>query len=293
MTETSLYTVDGRAALRIERALAHPPEKVWRALTEPSQLNQWFPFDVEPTLAVGGTVRFSDRAGGPLTTGVITDLEPPKLLAYTWETDHLRWELSPTATGCALVLTHTGHDRYGTASFAAGWHACIDWLDAVLAGRPTKQPDNMDGTHERFVAELGLDQGEVIEVQEGWRVRFERQLVRPAAQAWRALVGDDEPTVGGPVPAGAVVAGFEAGTVTDVVPGTSLAYEWLADGAPAGQVHWELGGGTGHGARVVLTHTGPVAPRHDRMTAPSACHDRIKDLAADLASTPKEVIAMD
>ena len=291
MTETSLYTVDGCAALRIERALAHRPEKVWRALTEPSQLNQWFPFDVEPTLEVGGTVRFSDRAGGPPTTGLITDLEPPKLLAYTWETDHLRWELSASATGCVLVLTHTMHDRYGTASFAAGWHACIDRLDAVLAGCPTEQPDNMDGTHERFVAELGLDQGEVTEAPGGWRVRFERQLVRPAAQAWLALVGDDEPTAGGPVPVHAAVAGFEAGTVIEVLPGTSLAYEWLADGAPAGQVHWELGGGTGHGARVVLTHTGPVAPRDDRMTALSACRDRIKDLAADLASTPRETTA--
>jgi uncharacterized protein YndB with AHSA1/START domain len=287
VTETSLYTVDGRAALRIERALAHPPEKVWRALTEPSQLNQWFPFDVESTLEVGGTVRFSDRAGGPLTTGVITDLEPPKLLAYTWETDHLRWELSRTATGCALVLTHTVHDRYGTASFAAGWHACIDWLDAVLAGRPTERPDNMDGTHERFVAELGLDQGEVTEVPEGWRVRFERQLVRPATQAWLALVGDDEPTVGGPLPAGAEVAGFGVGTLTEAVPGKALAYEWLADGTPAGTIRWELGEGTGHGARAVLTQTGPSDRSNDQSRAVSACHDRIEDLAAHLASTPK------
>ena len=45
MTGTTRYTEDGRPAVRIERALRHPVAKVWRALTEPSQLNQWFPFD--------------------------------------------------------------------------------------------------------------------------------------------------------------------------------------------------------------------------------------------------------
>ena len=40
---------DGRWRLRFTRALAHPPEKVWRAITEPEHLAQWFPTTIEGT----------------------------------------------------------------------------------------------------------------------------------------------------------------------------------------------------------------------------------------------------
>ena len=42
MTE-SLQARDGRSVLRMERWLKHPPEKVWRAMTEPDRLADWFP----------------------------------------------------------------------------------------------------------------------------------------------------------------------------------------------------------------------------------------------------------
>ena len=35
-------TVDNRPALRFERRLAHPIDKVWRAVTEPDELGRWF-----------------------------------------------------------------------------------------------------------------------------------------------------------------------------------------------------------------------------------------------------------
>ena len=34
---------DGRFVLRFERRLPHPPEEVWRALTEPDRMAAWFP----------------------------------------------------------------------------------------------------------------------------------------------------------------------------------------------------------------------------------------------------------
>lgn len=256
MTATSLRTEDGRAALRIERSLAHPPEKVWRALTEPSHLNQWFPFDVEPELVVGGTVRFADKAGGPPTSGMITDLEPMRLIAYSWGDDHLRWELLPADGGCTLVLTHTVADRYGCASFATGWHACIDALEQVLAERPVEMSRDMDTGHERFIIELGLDRAVVTRGEDGWRVRYERQLVRPAEVAWRALVSDEDLAVGGQVPAGFVPTGLTAGPVTGMTAGRVVEYEWFADGRAGGRVRWEFAWGTGHGARVVVTQSG-------------------------------------
>jgi uncharacterized protein YndB with AHSA1/START domain len=39
---TTLTTIDGRPALRLERRLPHAVERVWRAVTEPAELAQWF-----------------------------------------------------------------------------------------------------------------------------------------------------------------------------------------------------------------------------------------------------------
>ncbi|GAA5174098.1 hypothetical protein GCM10023321_77220 [Pseudonocardia eucalypti] len=285
MTDTSLYADGDRTAIRIERRLGHPPEKVWRALTEPSHLNQWFPFDVEPELVVGGAVRFAEKGEGQTLSGKITELDPPRVIAYTWEEDHLRWEVRPSDGGSLLVLTHTVADHYGSASFATGWHACIDGMLDVLAGRPVADPDRaaMDAGHERFIGVLGLDAGTVDNTGEGWRVRFERQLVRPAEAAWAALVGPSVPVVGGPVPDGCLVAEFAAGPVAESRAGEALAYDWLFDGAPAGGVRIELGQGTGHGARLVLTQTGPADRTAERDAALKLWRDRIERLAADLA----------
>ena len=40
-------TDDGRVAIRFVRLLPHPPEKVWRAITDPEQLAAWFPAVVD------------------------------------------------------------------------------------------------------------------------------------------------------------------------------------------------------------------------------------------------------
>lgn len=43
----TLETIDGRPALRFERHLAHPVPRVWRAVTEPRELERWFPAAAE------------------------------------------------------------------------------------------------------------------------------------------------------------------------------------------------------------------------------------------------------
>jgi hypothetical protein len=57
--------VDGTYVLRFERRLAHPPEKVWRALTEPDQLRQWFPTDIEGERKLGAKLLFVFRDDAP------------------------------------------------------------------------------------------------------------------------------------------------------------------------------------------------------------------------------------
>ena len=77
MTDGTLETIDGRPALRFERCLAHSVERVWRAVSEPAELERWFPAAAEWTPASGETF----EAGG--MTNVI-EADAPNRLAWTF-----------------------------------------------------------------------------------------------------------------------------------------------------------------------------------------------------------------
>src|SRR5256885_12287305 len=137
-----LGTTDGRPTLTMERRLAHPRERVWRALTEPKELSQWYPFRADDVdLRVGGTIRFSDEQGGRYDA-TITELDPPRLLAFRIaepntpggrESDNrMRYELHPDPGGCLLTFTQIFDDRAAAASYAAGWRLCLDAMEVVL-----------------------------------------------------------------------------------------------------------------------------------------------------------------
>jgi uncharacterized protein YndB with AHSA1/START domain len=141
--EAILQDQEGRPMLRFERRLPHPPERVWRALTETDELSAWHPSPPEFELEVGGTVRFTDSAIA-FPDGEVTDCDPPRTLGYTWGDDHLRWELEPLEDGCLLVLLHSFDDRFKAARDAAGWDLCLDSLSSLLAGEPA--PPSKDPT---------------------------------------------------------------------------------------------------------------------------------------------------
>ena len=288
MRET-LQMTGGRSVLRLERTFGHPPQRVWEALTEPGHLARWFPSEVELEPRVGGAVRFVFRAGqAPASEGVVTEFDPPRALAYTWFDDLLRWELHARDGACLLVFTHTFDDHAGAASFASGWDLCLAGMERVLAGQPVDDmPD--DGTlHESYVQRLGLGRGTAHDTDDGWVVRFERQLTRPAEEVWARLggAGTDTPVPGGRVPRGFRVAQVPAGAVTAVAQPELLEYEWLAGGRPGGRVRWRLTAGTGHGARLELTQTGGRGSDSMRATALDAWRDHIADLAARLLTPP-------
>ncbi len=282
--EGTLLCIDGRSAVRFERRLPHPPEKVWRAITEPAHLAAWFPATVELELRLGAQVRFDFGDGaGPTPDGVITALDPPRAFGFSWGADLLSFELHADGTGCRLVFTHTFDDRAGAASFASGWQVCLDALGALLDGRSADAPGDMGALHEAYVAALGLADGAAETTPEGWRVRFERQLTRPAALVWATLTASPHPpAVGGPVPHGFAAAQLAAGAVTAVAPPALLEYEWLFEGCPAGRVRWQLGQGTGHGARLVLTQTGPARLAGEQAAALERWRSHIERIAGEL-----------
>jgi uncharacterized protein YndB with AHSA1/START domain len=273
LTGIDLLTVDGRCVLRLERLLDPEPEKVWRAVTEPAAIGKWYPFPVaELDLRPGGTVGF-DAGDGTTFGGVVTEVDPLRVFAFREEDDLLRLEISPAGDGSRLVLSHTFDDRPAAASNGTGWTTCLDLLEQVAAGQePVEADSDPVALHEQLVVKFGLDKGTVRTTEDGWIVRFERQLRSPAADVWAELAGSTEPRVGDPVPAGFGHSKLAAGKVTEVETAEKL--EFSADG---GTVRYELRPGNG-GARMTLVHDGTG----DYELALSAWHDHIEALASRL-----------
>ena len=127
--------------LVIERVFPHPPEKLWRALTESRLLAQWLMSnDFEPV--AGRAFRF--QAGiMPGWDGAIDCevrvVEPLKRLSYTWAALGLdsvvHWTLTPADGGTRLRMEHSGfhpdqEQAYKGANY--GWQRFLGNLERVL-----------------------------------------------------------------------------------------------------------------------------------------------------------------
>ncbi|MFG2044188.1 SRPBCC family protein [Dactylosporangium sp. NPDC048998] len=129
---------DGRWTLRFVRALRHPPERVWRMLTEPEPLARWAPFTADRDLGSPGPATLSMIDGDtpyPLPAEVLL-AERPRILEYTWGEDRLRWELEAVGAATRLTLWHTLADRDFVPRIAAGWHQCVRVMELDLDGTP-------------------------------------------------------------------------------------------------------------------------------------------------------------
>jgi uncharacterized protein YndB with AHSA1/START domain len=124
--------------LVLVKELRHPPERVWEALTDPAQLREWAPFDADISLGTAGRTVKLTTVGAPApmaSESTVTRAEAPRLLEYDWGGFDMRWQLEATDSGTRLTLW-TNIDRRYIAMGAAGWHVCLDVLDALLAGNP-------------------------------------------------------------------------------------------------------------------------------------------------------------
>jgi uncharacterized protein YndB with AHSA1/START domain len=104
---------------RIERTiqLAHPPERVWTALTTAEGLGTWFGQRAEVDLRVGGQAKLTWDSGDAATL-TIQRLEPPRVFGYTWpiyglpDSDprrtYVEFTLEPTGTGTTLTMVESG-----------------------------------------------------------------------------------------------------------------------------------------------------------------------------------------
>lgn len=156
--------------VKLERVLPGPVERVWAYITESDKRAKWLCAG-EFELRVGGKVRLefdnnslsTDKDAPPKYRGrekhrfegVVTRLEPMRVLAHTWTWDgastEVTYELAPRGKDVLLRIVHRrleGRDL--TASVMGGWDVHTGILADVLSGA---EPRPFWKTHSRLEAE--------------------------------------------------------------------------------------------------------------------------------------------
>lgn len=138
----------------------HPPEKVWRALTEPAQIEKWFPSQWGKTTTdfrpvVGAEFRMEaekKRGWRGHVTGKVLEVVPHERLVYTWvgspqedkAPTRVVWTLEPTATGTRLRFVYEMSPHFtglmgwmAEKGAGASWRRMMsDSLPALLGAAP-------------------------------------------------------------------------------------------------------------------------------------------------------------
>jgi uncharacterized protein YndB with AHSA1/START domain len=120
----------------VEREIPFPPEKIWRALTQPHLIEAWLMTnDFKPV--VGHS--FNLRADWGAVDCQVQAVEPNRTLSYTWDALGLEsvvtWTLTPTSTGTHLRMEQSGfqpdqQQAYQGAKY--GWQKFFANLEQVL-----------------------------------------------------------------------------------------------------------------------------------------------------------------
>ena len=128
----------------VEREFPHPPEKLWRALTQPHLIQEWLmKNDFKPE--VGHRFNLRGEWGGVLDCEVLT-IEPNRTLSYTWNFVHddaalnmqsvVTFTLTPTRTGTSLRMEQAGFRPEQKQAFGGaklGWQEFLGKLEQLLA----------------------------------------------------------------------------------------------------------------------------------------------------------------
>jgi uncharacterized protein YndB with AHSA1/START domain len=133
MTNTASETL----SVVIEREMPYPPEKIWRALTQPRLIEAWLmKNDFKPVV----DHRFNLRTDWGAVEGQVLAVEPNKALSYTWAAYGLEsvvtWTLTPASTGTHLRMEQSGFrpdQQQAYQGAKGGWQQLFAALEQVLA----------------------------------------------------------------------------------------------------------------------------------------------------------------
>ena len=133
MTQAAIET----SSVVVEREMPFPPEKIWRALTQPHLIEEWLmKNDFKPVL----DHRFNLRGDWGAVDCQVLAIEPNRTLSYTWAAMGLEsvvtWTLTATSTGTHLRMEQSGFrpdqkQAYQGARY--GWQQFLAKLEQVVA----------------------------------------------------------------------------------------------------------------------------------------------------------------
>ncbi len=133
MTDASTET----RSVIMEREFPYPPERIWRALTQPHLIEEWLmKTDFQPRLGHS----FEFRGGWGTVACKVLEIEPNRTLVYSWDANGLEsvvtWTLAPSAAGTRLRMEQSGFQADQEPFYQgamAGWPRFLTSLSEVLA----------------------------------------------------------------------------------------------------------------------------------------------------------------
>jgi uncharacterized protein YndB with AHSA1/START domain len=155
---------DDRDVLRFERRLAHPVERVWRAIAEPDEIVKWLAeAELEPREGGKVVLRWLNMPEeNAVALGTVKAFDPPRTLELDTDIHGvLRFELTEDDGGCRLTFTasYPALDDENRLSVLAGWHIHLDHLADALAGHAQdwsrwvqEQLPRWQGHHDRYAS---------------------------------------------------------------------------------------------------------------------------------------------
>jgi uncharacterized protein YndB with AHSA1/START domain len=128
----------------VEREFPFPPERLWRALTQPHLIEEWLMKNQNFAAVVGQRFRLSGDWGG--VDCEMLAVEPHKTLSYTWDYNHddptyalksvVTFTLTPTSAGTHLRMEQEGFRPDQKQAFGGahgGWRMHLENLEKVVA----------------------------------------------------------------------------------------------------------------------------------------------------------------